>query len=163
MSEQQNVVQAEFFLESSSEITEIKRVVRFFDQDHRLTLLALKVEMIEAKKRFYLHRLYRAVDSGRYLWFEKKRASFICKYLDSKLHRLKERMHFLMFEILKDVVERGALAIEREDRTFRPVLNKELGSLFETLLCKSRGLWLFVFSHTELCADKKVVMIAKIM
>ena len=163
MVEKPSLVQAEFLLPTGS----LKRaeVVRFFDRDEELAVLALQVEMLEAKRSFYLHRFYRVIDrEGIFFknWLEKKYCAFMCDRLAQKLCKLTERKLELALKFFYGAPQNGGVAIEKTDRTFRPALSDEIKGLLKAVE-SARGVWLFVFGHEELCADKKLLSVASAM
>ena len=158
-----SLVQAEFFLPEGS--LKFKQTVRFFDYEEKLAILALQIEMLEAKRSFYLHRFYRAINREGVLfenWLEKKYCAFVCDCLAQKLCKLTERKLKLALDGFYEAPQNGGVAVEKIDHTFRPALSDELQGLFKAVE-NARGVWLFVFSHAELCASEKLVSVAAAM
>lgn len=143
-----NVVQAEFFLPVGS--LTLKRTVRFFDQQNNLTLLALKIELLESKKLYYLHRFGYA--NG---WLQKRFFRFMCARTDRQLIRLAEIKIELAHQRLLEVGEDNSFAVKQGDRHFRPAQPNDFPGILKTVE-NVRGVCLFVFAHNDLCADKNV-------
>ena len=141
-----NLVQVEFFLPEGS--SALKQTVRFFDWYNDLTLLALKIELLEAKKTYYLHCFESAKGYVR-----RRLYRFLCRRLDLQLATLAGRKIKLARKRLLEVSSVGGFAVEQNDRHFRPVRPYELPGVLEAVK-DIRGVWLFVFGPNDLCADK---------
>ena len=141
-----NLVQAEFFLPVGS--LTLKQTVRFFDWQNDLTLLALKIELLEAKKSYYLQRFGYANK-----WLQKKFFRLMCTHIDKQLIRLTETKIELAHQRLLEAGKDGSFAVEQNDRRFRPARPNDFPGILKAIE-NVRGVWLFVFAHNDLCADK---------
>lgn len=143
-----NLVQAEFFLPVGS--LTLKQTVRFFDWQNDLTLLALKIELLESKKSYYLRRFGYA--NGR---LQKEFFRFMCARIDRQLIGLTEIKIEMTHQRLLEAQENSHFAVEQNDRRFRPARPNDFPGVLKAVE-NVRGVWLFVFDHNDLCADKNV-------
>ncbi len=171
-----NIVQAEFFLVGGKDVetiealieqcservvdglvlihkgealdANIKKVVRFFDEDgsitafvkaHKVTKEGLNATLEATANAKGLYRVWQWFWADR--WSEKNYSQ-----------RLK-MLPFVTQKCRDVVVTRGSIAVQRADRSFRFIRGDEVRELFETI-GKATGVWLFIFEPNDLLAEK---------
>lgn len=159
-----NIIQVEFFLvnvqapslgqmlaevvERREEGSPIKLVLRFYEDGGAITGLVKEAAYLEEQLDRALERFLLA---GR---FERWRLNKKSKWLAGKKIMLRGQMYRFVVKQLSSVIKNGApFAVEQMDRRFRHAWSEELHEILESAK-KARGMWVFVFSHDHLLADR---------
>lgn len=149
-----NVVQVEFFLPYTA-----KQAFRFFDTDEALTLLSLRIEMREALRHYYLYLFEMAIQKKSWLrnWFQKRYLRALLKNSSNGLLQLHEKKIELSLARTIKAIQSGSAVIEQRNGTFRPIHKGEIPRWIK-LLKETQGVWVFVFRHNDLRAQKNVAV-----
>lgn len=159
-----NIVQVEFFhvgkkCKSLEELaadcqervdigSPIKTVVRFNDECGNFTAMALKGKKLESRTRQLLKDFNLARRMRR--WFL---ASQMQRLMRKQIALHEEAQVLVQKELRRIVRSSRSLAIERSNRSFRPLHSGEAHELMESIVAAT-GMWLFVFEPNSLLSDE---------
>lgn len=140
----------ELILSGHEERSQIKTVVRFFDDTGEFTTIALRAKTLMKRDGELFDEIINS-NGLRYWWL-----SIQFRRLARQQNELRERVKALAVIRLRKAIKNSRdVAVQRFDHRFRLIRGNEKHELIESA-AKSKSVWLFVFQPNDLLADTNV-------